>query len=146
MDEIELRTATQANAEFIFYVTKTTLREYVTQLWGWDEQWQRAHFQERFDPNQDEVIVLAGRDIGVISVEQKEDELFLSKIYILPDYQGRGIGTYLIQSVLNRATDSGLPVALQVLTVNPVKRLYEHLGFVEVEKTSTHILMRKMPT
>jgi GNAT superfamily N-acetyltransferase len=127
-------------------VTKTTLREYVTQLWGWDEQWQRAHFQERFDPNQDEVIVLTGRDIGVISVEQKEDELFLSKIYILPDYQGRGIGTYLIQSVLNRATDSGLPVALQVLTVNPVKRLYEHLGFVEVEKTSTHILMRKMPT
>lgn len=145
MSGIELRAATQEDATFLYNLLKTTMQEVVAQIWGWDEHWQREHFRENFEPGKERIIVLEGKDIGVISVEQREDEVFLSKIYILPDYQGRGIGTRLVNAVLDQAFRSGLPVTLRVLKVNPAKRLYERLGFVEVKETETHYQMKAIP-
>jgi ribosomal protein S18 acetylase RimI-like enzyme len=142
---IELRAARQEDAGFLYGLLKATMQAYVAQIWGWDEQWQRAYFQERFDPSQERIVVLEGEDIGVLSMEEKEDEVFLAKIYLLPEYQGQGIGTHLVQSVRDQAFGRGLPVTLQVLKVNPARRLYERLGFVEVGETETHTLMKAIP-
>jgi ribosomal protein S18 acetylase RimI-like enzyme len=142
---IELRAARQEDAGFLYGLLKATMQEYVAQIWGWEEEWQQAYFQEHFDPSQERIVVLEGQDIGVLATEEREDELFLAKISILPEYQGRGIGTHLIRAVLDRAFDRGLPVTLQVLKGNPARRLYERLGFVAVGETETHTLMKAMP-
>ena len=84
------------------------MREYVEQTWSWDEKWQRAHFRENFDPAKNQIVVLDDRDIGVIAAERREAEVFLGSIYILPEYQRRGIGTLLIKSVLDGAFQEGL--------------------------------------
>jgi ribosomal protein S18 acetylase RimI-like enzyme len=143
--EVELRPATRADYDFLYDLLKATMREYVAQIWGWNEQWQQEYFRQNFDPDKDHVIVLDGRDVGVISTGRKDDEIFLSKIYIAPEYQGRGIGTQLITSILDEALDRRLPVTLQLLKINPAKRLYERLGFVEVGETETHYLMKATP-
>jgi ribosomal protein S18 acetylase RimI-like enzyme len=140
-----LRAATPEDAEFLFQLQKATMREYVEQTWSWDEKWQRAHFQEKFDPTKNQIVVLDDRDIGVIAAERRGDEVFLTSIYILPEYQRRGIGTLLIKSVLDRAFQKGLPVRLRVLKVNPARRLYERLGFSVVEEANTHYLMKATP-
>jgi ribosomal protein S18 acetylase RimI-like enzyme len=145
MDEVELRPATQEDLDFLYHVLKATMREYVAQIWGWDEQWQQAHFRENFDPTRDRVIVLAGEDIGVLSTEERESETFVSKIYILPDHQRRGIGSYLMGRILAEASDRGVPVTLGVLKANPATAWYERLGFVEVGRSETHILMKATP-
>ena len=141
MLDLTLRPATQEDEEFCYLVLKTTMRGYVDQIWGWDEAWQRTYFRSRFDPAQNQVIVLDGVDIGVFGVEEREDELFISRLYILPAYQRRGIGTYLLQSVLDKGQALGLPVRLQVLVNNPARRLYERLGFQSTGETATHIVM-----
>lgn len=141
---IELRAARQEDAEFLFGLFKATMQEYVAQIWGWDEEWQQAYFQEHFDPSREQIVVLDGEDIGVQAIEERADALFLAKIYILPEYQGQGIGTQLIASVLDRAFGRGLPVTLRVLKGNPARRLYERLGFVAVGETETHSLMKAM--
>jgi ribosomal protein S18 acetylase RimI-like enzyme len=143
---VKLRPATPQDAEFIFQTLKATMREYVDQTWNWDEEWQRSYFEMRFDPAKNQIIVLDDRDIGVISVERKKDEFRLSTIYILPDYQGQGIGTQLINALLAAAFRDGLPVSLRVLKVNPAKRLYERLGYVVVEETESHYCMKATPT
>lgn len=140
--EVELRPATREDFDFLYNLFRATMCEYIAQIWGWDEQWQQEHFTENFDPDTDHVIVLDEKDIGVISIEEKEDEIFLSKIYILPEYQRRGIGTQLINYLLGVAFNSGLPVTLRVLKTNPSKLLYERLGFVEVGETETEYLMK----
>jgi ribosomal protein S18 acetylase RimI-like enzyme len=145
MGEVRLRAATQEDADFLYDVVKATMKEYVAQVWGWDEAWQQAYFREHFEPSEDRIIVLEDEDIGVISVEQREGEVFLGKIYILPEYQGRGIGSRLINDVLEQAHQRGVPVTLQVIKVNPARRLYERLGFVEVGETATHYLMEAAP-
>lgn len=143
---MKLRPTTPEDAEFLYQLLKATMREYVDQTWGWDEDWQRAYFEMRFDPAKNQIIVLDNHDIGVIATEKSEDEILLSSLYILPEYQGRGIGTRLIKELLARAFRDGLAVGLRVLKVNPARRLYERLGFVVVEEKDTHYYMKATPT
>ena len=142
---LTFRPTTHQDFEFLFELLKATMQEYVAQTWGWDETWQRQHFRGRFKPGADRVIILDGEEIGVISTEESSDEIFLSKIYILPEYQRRGIGAQLIQGVLDEAASKGLPVGLRVLKVNPARGLYERLGFKIVSQTGTHYVMRATP-
>ncbi len=142
---LKLRPATLEDTEFLFHLLKATMREYVDQTWGWDEEWQQAYFQMRFDPTKNQIIVLDDQDIGVMSTEKRENEIFLSSIYILPEYQGQGIGTQLLKSLLAEAFGEGLPVTLRVLKVNPARRLYERLGFSVIRETETHYLMKVTP-
>jgi ribosomal protein S18 acetylase RimI-like enzyme len=118
------------------------MKEYVEAIWGWDERFQREHFSNSFNSTTSQIIVVDGRDVGELAVEERSNELFLSGIYILPEYQNRGLGTTILRSLLARARTSGRSVTLQVLKVNPARRLYERLGFVVVGSTETHFLMK----
>ena len=136
-----LRPATAGDYDFIYKVKTTTLREYIAQTWGWNEADQQARFGALFDPAQWQVVQLDGRDIGVLCLEREEGGLFLANIEILPPFQNRGIGTRIIEDILASARRDCLPVRLQVLKVNPARRLYERLGFVVTGETDTHYLM-----
>jgi ribosomal protein S18 acetylase RimI-like enzyme len=143
--EITLRPATEADRDFLWWLQRATLREYVTQTWGWDEHWQRQRFYERFDPPARQIVMCDGEAIGCLSVLHEPSRIFLSVIEIAPRYQGRGIGTALIRTLLDEAEARGVPVELQVLRVNPAVRLYERLGFVVTQCTETHRIMRWRP-
>ena len=137
-----LRRATGADAAFIYHLHRAAMRDYVAQTWGWDEAFQARVFEEHFDPVRYQVIVVDGRDAGVVSVERHPDALFLATIEILPEYQRRGLGTAVIEAILAQARAEAMPVALRVLKVNPARRLYERLGFDVTGETPTHYLMR----
>jgi ribosomal protein S18 acetylase RimI-like enzyme len=130
------------DADFLFQLHRTAMQIYVTETWGtWNEDWQLQHFQKHFDPSACQVIMLRGQDIGIISVDRQESGIFLSNLELLPAFRGLGIGTALLKTLLEEAQQKGLPLTLQVLKVNPARRLYERLGFVVSGETSTHFQM-----
>ena len=139
---IEFRPTTINDIEFLFHLHKAALGEYVDQTWGWDDDWQRQHIVNKFKPGTEQIILLDGEAIGLISVVDKRDEIFLGKISIHPQHQNSGIGTQLIQAVLDDAHGKGVPVSLRVLKVNPARRLYERLGF-EIMPNATPMLKLK---
>ena len=57
----------------------------------------------------------------------------LIQIQMKPVFQGQGLGTQLIQTVIHEARSAGASLSLNVLKANPALRLYERLGFVVVE-------------
>jgi GNAT superfamily N-acetyltransferase len=118
----------------------------VEQTYGkWDEEWQQSHFRQHLNPDACQVIVAEGQDVGVVCKVEGEEEVLLRVVEVLPEYQGRGIGTSIIRCILREAHRKGMPVALQVLKVNPARRLYERLGFVTTGETETHYQMRATP-
>jgi ribosomal protein S18 acetylase RimI-like enzyme len=141
MPNIELRDATGEDRDFAYDVLRASMREYVAQVWGWDEDFQQARFKRSFDPRRVQIIVCDGEDAGVFTAYPEGDAVMLSQIYILPQYQNRGIGTQLIRSLLESVHADGKPVSLRALKVNPVHRLYERLGFELVKEDETYYYM-----
>jgi len=77
----------------------------------------------------------AGEFIGYISIQPKDEELFLSKIYVLSSRRGKGYGRKAVRFAEELAIKKGL--AKIVLTVNKNNTLaikaYEAIGFKKVE-------------
>ncbi len=141
MPEYRLRQATDADNDFLYRLHVAAMRDLVAQVWGWDDAWQERFFAAHFDPAHSRIVVVDGRDVGVVAVEWGAADAFLSNIEILPDSQGRGLGAALVTGIIAEADARNLPVRLQVLKINPARRLYERLGFVITGETETHYLM-----
>ena len=105
-------------------MTEACIKPYAEQTWG---EWNGL---ADFDPTFDEIIRLGEIEIGMMGVERRVDHWFLDKLYLLPAYQNRGIGTYLLMRLIEEANSAQVPLRLTVLEVNPARRLYERCGFV----------------
>ncbi|MDH3582759.1 MAG: GNAT family N-acetyltransferase [Phycisphaerae bacterium] len=139
----ELRAATPDDYEFLYDLLVATMKEYVRQIWGWEETEQRERFRTRFAPEKFEIVVVEGQNVGAVSVERRPTELFLSEIQIQPAFQRRRLGTAIIQDLIHEAGRQALPVGLQVLKINPARGLYDRLGFAVTGETDTHYLMSR---
>ena len=74
-------------------------------------------------------------------VEYGDDVIFVNQLVIDPNFQGRRIGTEIMESVIKEATARGVAVRLQTHLVNRAAELYRRLGFQERGRSVTHILM-----
>jgi ribosomal protein S18 acetylase RimI-like enzyme len=125
-------------------VKKTTLGEYVRQVWGWDEDEQRRLHQRRFASQDYQVIVVSGADVGILVLSREPDCLRVNELLVLPEYQGKGIGTACLRHVLDDAAGRKLPVRLRVLKVNVrAIEFYRRLGFSDAGTDETHIRMER---
>jgi ribosomal protein S18 acetylase RimI-like enzyme len=144
--EHSLRAATAADRDFVKQLLLTTSKEYVEQTWGWNDEIQQLveqDFERWFNPPASgQIVQVEGRDIGYLKVADHEDGVLLDMVLIDPSYQGRGLGTALIAPIVADAHAQGQAVVLQVLKVNPSKRLYERVGFVVTDELPHHYLMR----
>lgn len=136
---ITFREITSADFEFLWNLHNAALKDYVSETWGWNEEWQRENFTKNFNTADGEIIVFENKDIGYFWVIEKEREILLASIRLLPEIQNKGIGTQIIRNLIAEASK---PVSLRVLKVNPARKLYERLGFVIKEETKTHYLMK----
>ena len=142
---IHLRPGEHNDREYLWWLHRETMRDYVDQTWGWNEAWQRDNFDRNFDPLSLRIIEKDGDPIGYISVRRSSDGILLAAIEIAPQQQNQGIASQLINELLDEADRSRLPVKLSVLKINPARRLYERLGFQCTGETSTHYLMTRDP-
>jgi ribosomal protein S18 acetylase RimI-like enzyme len=141
-----LRAASNDDRDFAFELNRVTMREYVEATWGWDDAEQEALFDEHFDPADCEIVRVGQTDIGLLAVQEHDDELHLAGIYLLPEWQSRGIGSSIVRSVLARGAASAKPVLLRVLHSNPrAEALYERLGFTRFRTIETHAYLRADP-
>jgi ribosomal protein S18 acetylase RimI-like enzyme len=145
MQDIRLRPATFDDVDALYLIHRAALRAYVEQTWGWDEDWQARYFRDRFDASMRQVIEYHGQVVGFLDVIEEEGRTLLASISIAPEFQGRGIGTFLIRGMLDAAASRGVPVVLRVLRVNRARSLYERLGFEIVDTSDTHYTMTAHP-
>jgi ribosomal protein S18 acetylase RimI-like enzyme len=83
------------------------------------------------------VIEFDGKSAGRLRVVRTAGEIFIGGIQLLPDCQGRGIGTAVITTLIQEGLSRGVPVALEVEKDNPdAERLYRRLGFERYGETN----------
>lgn len=145
MEELSFRKAHTSDSEFVFTVKKAAFREYVEQVWGWDDVYQKELHNRRFDSQDLRIIQFHGTDVGFLSTSSTPDTLKVNQLFILPEYQGKGIGSACMMRIVDDARLEGKSVALQVLKVNTRgTAFYQRLGFLIVGESSTHLQMKKL--
>ncbi|MFY9224053.1 MAG: GNAT family N-acetyltransferase [Blastocatellia bacterium] len=140
--KIGFRPAFNQDYDFLYTLHIATMKDYVDKTWGWKDDFQEKIFKEKFEPDKLKIITFDKKDIGMIAVEDREEDIFLRIIEILPEYQNKGIGKYIVQSLIDKAKNENKLVFLYVLKVNPAQNLYKNLGFEIISEITTHYVMR----
>ena len=144
MGSPKLRKASLDDEEFAYQVKRKGLKQYVDQVWGWNEDLQRQLHTRRFREQDFRIVELDGKDVGIISVAVKPDCLFVYQLYLLPEHQGRGIGRKCMLAVMEQGQGLGLPIRLRVMKVNArAVTFYKRVGFEITDVTDTHFLMQR---
>lgn len=143
---VRLRPGTEADLEFLRRLHHAAMRPHVERAWGaWDEADQRRRFYDTTDARTHEIVLLDDEPVGCQWVREHDDAIELVRMYLMPAWQGRGIGTRLVAALRRRAAEAGLPLRLRVLRENPARRLYARLGFTETGETEWHVEMEAAP-
>ncbi len=146
MKELNLRKAHASDSEFTFMVKEAAFREYVEQVWDWDDNYQREIHDRRFAAQDIRIIQFHGIDVGFLAMSSTSDALKVNQLFILPEYQGRGIGSACMRHIVDDVNLEQKPVVLQVLKVNTRGiAFYKRLGFTIVDESTTHVQMKKLP-
>jgi ribosomal protein S18 acetylase RimI-like enzyme len=59
----------------------------------------------------------------------------------LPEHRGAGIGTKLLRDLQEEVRSAGKSLTIHVERFNPALRLYERLGFQQIEDKGVYLLM-----
>lgn len=133
------REATADDRGFAYEVKRAAFREYAEQVWGWDEAEQRQLHDSRFDARNYRVIGMGGAEVGIVALTVAADAFVVNQLFLLPEFQDRGIGRRCMELLMEEADRVGLPVRLRVLKVNRrALRFYLRLGFTGTGETETH--------
>lgn len=78
---------------------------------------------------------------GFAAIEERGEELFLSKFYIDQEFRGKGIGKYMFQKFMEIAKMRNLKKIWLTCNRNNTNSIaiYEHLGFKKVREEVTDI-------
>lgn len=140
------RKAGRAEGDAIFKLYCLVMRRSVSQIWVWDERWQKNDFFTHFDP-EGITLVCRGRElIGYSQVENRDQLLFLRMIVVHPHHQRKGIGARLLGSVINSGREQSRKIGLEVFKINDeAKKFYEGYGFSVEGDTAHSYIMGLMP-
>ena len=136
-----LRSATSHDLEFMWHTQHRTLGDFVTTEFGTTVTEQRRFFDEHFDIDVHQIVLVDGQDSGFLFYEQRSDHMYLGNLALVPDSQRRGVGSAILAMVIDEADAAGLPIRLQVLKPNPARQFYEQRGFVLSSETDHHFQM-----
>ena len=145
MKNLKLRKAAADDSEFAYRTKKAAFREYLEKASVWNEEEQRKLHQRRFAEHDFRIIHLSGVDVGILAMSRQPDRIKFNQMFILPEYQSKGIGGACMTLVISEAAVSELPIQLRVLKVNPrALAFYQRFGFKSIGEDVDHILMERL--
>jgi GNAT superfamily N-acetyltransferase len=144
MISITFRDASPADTEFARNAHHTAYHDVVAEQFGsWDTPLQDKLFQESWVIPQTKILLCENIPCGYLRTEDTENQLWIHEMVLLPEFQGKGIGTWLLQELTAEAAKLRKPACLRVLHKNRAASLYKAAGFTQIGETGTHYIMQK---
>ena len=152
MDEsLNLRTITPEDESFLAALYASTRAEELAQTTWSDEQKamfcrmqfnaQTADYQRNYPDASFQIIERGGVPAGRLLVLRSDEAIHVIDIALMPEHRGAGIGTKLLKKLQKEARAAGKPLTIHVERFNPALRLYQRLGFKQVEDKGVYLLM-----
>lgn len=121
------------------------MRDSLTSIGRFDPERARERFVAGFNPDYTRFINFGGLRVGFLVVKPEANGLQLDHLYIEPEYQGRGIGGKVLQSIFVTADEMGLPISVIALRGSDSNRFYQSHGFKYRDETEWDIHYVRIP-
>lgn len=143
--EFTVKTATQDDYEFTFNLKKSAEIDAITAIFGWDEELQRELHSIEWNQGFPELICVNDQPIGSYMLELKHEFWYFSRFFLLPDFQGLGIGSQILHRVRSILDLHQQPCKLCYLQGSRVHSLYPRFGFIKSHEDDQFVYMIRQP-
>jgi len=126
------RSGDAADSDWLWQTYKTLLHDAIDQQWGWHEFTQRAGFKTHLPAHKFNILSCPESTVAAYCVKPGKQHVRVEMILVPEEYQGKGIGFKIMQSIIGAAFSHGKSITLDVIKANPVTGFYEKLGFQRV--------------
>ena len=139
--DFAIRQGVIADEEWLYKLYSSTMRAYIEQTWGWDEEFQRNGFQANLHPTKFQIVIVNDADVGAYLVNEEDSHYWLEMLLVSSEMQGKGLGTSIVNKIQAETEKVGKPIKLSVLKVNPAKEFYSRLGFCVFDQDESFFKM-----
>ena len=102
---------------------------------------QTTDYRRNYPDASFDIIERDGAAAGRLLVLRTDEKIHVIDIALLPEHRGAGIGTRLLKELQAEARAAGTKLTIHVEQFNPARRLYERLGFQQVEEKGVYLLL-----
>lgn len=106
---------------------------------------QSAHYAQHYPTARFDIVEKDGTPIGRFYVDVWPSQIRIVDIALAAGHRNSGIGTMLLNRVLDEGRRSGKPVTIHVEAFNPAMRWYERMGFRHIDTNGIYHLMEWRP-
>lgn len=130
---LTLGPASDDDFEALLALRMAAMHESLQRLGRFDPQRAKERLSRAFEPAHTRNILLAGELVGFVVLlpvpAAAPTHFVLDHLYIAPQAQGLGVGSWVMGQVLDEADRRGLPVRVTSLKLSDANRFYQRHGF-----------------
>ena len=152
---ILLRPALAGDEDFLFSVYASERTEELASV-DWDAQQKQEflrmqfsaqfrYYVEHYRGAEYLVILLDEQPVGRLYIHRRSDQIRIMDIALLPAFQRQGIGSFLLNQILEEGMKKNLPVTMHVERYLPALHWVERLGFRLAEDKGVYYFMKWSP-
>ncbi len=137
----ELECATKNDIELLISYKLASILDYAKDLPEEEKEKIIIYVQSTIPKqiNEYKIILINDKKVGCLLLEKYEDGVLLAEIYLDENYRGKGIGTNILNNILN----NNFKVYLWVYKENiPALNFYKKLGFIIKKTTENRYFMQ----
>lgn len=122
----------EADFEPLLALRIEVMHEHLERVFRYEPSRARRIFREGFDEPGMRLIMLGEERVGCVGFRIGTGEIKLDSFYLARHLHNSGLGTRILEVLLDEADALGLPIRLEVLRGSPADRFYLRHGFVKI--------------
>ena len=144
MKGLTLRAAKESDEIFVDALTRISMKHFVEAVWQTEAEREYYYTLNPFEAARTNIVQFEGKDVGRITLRDSKEGRWIVAIHLMPEAQGKGIGRYLLNKVIEKAEQEQKDLYLTVLKVNPAKHLYGKFGFDVYDERDHRYYMKRI--
>ncbi len=127
----EYRIGTELDRRWLYALYCETMRPYVEEIWGWDEDTQAKGFDDRLGAENFKILIQRNNDVAAYCIELKDNGFWVEMVLVKPALQGTGIGKKIMRHIQSLAAGQQTTLRLCSMKISPATDFYRKLGYRE---------------
>ena len=141
-----LRPATMEDREFMMHLEKVNFEKFPTVRELFSEEHQKNHYENHFKPKNVSIIEYDNQPIGAQSIIVRRNNMFIVYLYLLPEFQNKGIEESFIENAIIQAEEERKALISCVFKEDTQgKSLFDALGFKPFNEDDLRIRVKWDP-